>query len=369
MPDLQALLQRNYEQKLISAGDNFPGVNLREGNLDWICIMLHHRIPLPMIQSHFGWSTTELEQWLLVLEVEGLIKRTGKGYAPTCMVISQQEGQLLYDHSRPLIEQTVAVIQRHLEAIKHRTMEFACFRSFQWEELTLLILSGVLLDFIQIDHVEREVLQARRTRRNQKEYYLAYLENDAPHESEAFGIYGNEIKSYGDVWFCTYGNNRQNHPFHNYQIDSQDPTKTKTLIPHLLHQLLKLHEGEIISPQEIHELQALGLVHKEFGGSVETATRHVALPILTEADVEALQEIAAIISTDLIDLLRSAKPALYKNYTMSSYAGEISFAEFYMWWYHFYYTMVTDALIKQNIILPPQSGNFSYLITTAPVAV
>lgn len=40
---------------------------------------------------------------------------------------------------------------------------------------------------------------------------------------------------------------------------------------------------------------------------------------------------------------------------------EITYEEFFIWWYHFFYTKVTDELIKQDVIKSSSRGNQTYI--------
>ena len=42
------------------------------------------------------------------------------------------------------------------------------------------------------------------------------------------------------------------------------------------------------------------------------------------------------------------------------YSKEITFDEFFIWWYHFIYTKATNLMAEENMLKVPVGGNFSY---------
>ena len=61
----------------------------------------------------------------------------------------------------------------------------------------------------------------------------------------------------------------------------------------------------------------------------------------------------------LEELINLFKDGLNGNFQKSIYRDEISFEEYAIWWYHFYYSKVTDILIDEGHITRPQNGVFT----------
>lgn len=64
----------------------------------------------------------------------------------------------------------------------------------------------------------------------------------------------------------------------------------------------------------------------------------------------------------LIDVSEKNKPYFEEIYAELGYDKEITFNEFFIWWYHFIYTETTNKLITDNIIKKPENGLFYYII-------
>jgi hypothetical protein len=54
--------------------------------------------------------------------------------------------------------------------------------------------------------------------------------------------------------------------------------------------------------------------------------------------------------------------SLKEYFASSRYSKEITYEEFFIWWYHFFYTKITEELIKQGIISISTQENQTYII-------
>jgi hypothetical protein len=60
----------------------------------------------------------------------------------------------------------------------------------------------------------------------------------------------------------------------------------------------------------------------------------------------------------LINILSNEIDYINQIYEVSGYIDEISFEEFFIWWYHFIYTKATDILAENRVLTIPKEGNF-----------
>ncbi|AWZ49001.1 hypothetical protein C3495_09345 [Clostridiaceae bacterium 14S0207] len=90
--------------------------------------------------------------------------------------------------------------------------------------------------------------------------------------------------------------------------------------------------------------------------------KDIVIPILTKKEFFMLNNIADIIRDEYIKIFENNKKILYESYKESNYFYEISFEEYFIWWYHIYYSMVTDKLIEKEIIKKSNIKNFSYIV-------
>lgn len=79
-------------------------------------------------------------------------------------------------------------------------------------------------------------------------------------------------------------------------------------------------------------------------------------------DLPILNVIANTISEDLVLLFKENDKPLKEYFASSRYSQEITYEEFFIWWYHFFYTKVTEELIKQGVIITSAQKNQTYII-------
>lgn len=360
--DIKEILAAEYEYKMISSGKNYPTVNIRDNNLGDICILLHHRVSVNEICRHYGWTEQNLQARLDTLLKEGLIKKDEKfGYLPTCMVITFQDSQEAIRQDENLLRKSVELIVKNLPEVKRLYNDIDGLKEIPFSKASLFILSDVLLDNWQIDKVERQWLGAERTLRNGMNYYYSIQQKNRGEPTEAFGIYGNMYRSYGTVLVGLYGNQRQGINFINLTstqlkdwFGMQETETSEAFKQRLLEELLRFSKDSQYKLSQQHEsrFERIGFVQN----------RKLVIPVLNPADQEKISEIAGLISDELMELLSAYKGKLKRSYQSSVYKDEISFEEYAIWWYHFYYTKVTDILIDKGHISKPLTGVFTYLL-------
>lgn len=80
------------------------------------------------------------------------------------------------------------------------------------------------------------------------------------------------------------------------------------------------------------------------------------------ADLSIFNEITNMISEDLVLLFKENEKPLKEYFASSRYSKEITYEEIFIWCYHFFYTKVTEELIKQGVIITNPQENQTYII-------
>jgi hypothetical protein len=203
----EKILKTTYETKMISSGDNYPTLKISGTNLQYLLVMLHLGIESNTIKTKLNWTNEEFEKQMHALELEGLLNETEGSYYPTCMVITANEGEKLYNLCEPLIKTALNIIEKYSNQIDAMSKRIETFNHLSKESYSLLLYSGVLLDFGQIINIEENYLETERPLRNNKRYYYAILEQEQT-DKEAFGMYGNTYLDLGEVQIGLYRNTR-----------------------------------------------------------------------------------------------------------------------------------------------------------------
>ncbi|HDR7551488.1 TPA: hypothetical protein QCX50_005701 [Bacillus mobilis] len=323
---------------MISSGDNLPSIKIKGTKLQYLLVMLHLGFESNTIKTILSWTNEEFERHMNSLELEGLLKKTEGSYYPTCMVIT---AKIIENYSN------------HIEAISKR---IETFNYLSKESYSLLLYSGVLLDFGQINYIEGNYLKKKRPLRNKKRYYYAIQEQELT-DIEAFGMYGNTYLDLGEVQIGLYGNSRystlnlitaDNETFEEYFQN------TNTDINYKKKQLVK---GFVAADRQI-DLH-LNIVYEKLGLYQNSQP---VIPVFKSTDLSILNEIANTISKDLVLLFKENDKPLKEYFVSSRYSKEITYEEFFIWWYHFFYTKVTEELIKQGVIITSAQENQTYII-------
>jgi len=72
--------------------------------------------------------------------------------------------------------------------------------------------------------------------------------------------------------------------------------------------------------------------------------------------------VANLITLSLERLLKENLAPLQAAYRASSYREETTFNEFFIEWYHFFYTAVTNKLAQDGFLTIPRDGNMTYFV-------
>ncbi|PGU09785.1 hypothetical protein COD21_16925 [Bacillus cereus] len=350
------ILHTAYEAKMISSGDNSPSIKIKGTKLQYLLVMLHLGFESNIMKVVLGWTNEEFEEHINSLEVEGLLKQTGGRYYPTCMVITATEGKKLYNLCEPLIKPTLRIIESYSNQIDASSKKIETFNHLSKESYSLLLYSGVLLDFGQINNIEKNYLKKERPLRNKKRYYYSIPEQEQT-DIEAFGMYGNTYLDLEEFQIGLYGNARYstlNLITANNKAFEEHFQNTNTDINYVKKRLVKnfvAAEGQI----NLH----LNVLYEKLGLYQNSQP---VIPVFKTADLSILNEIANTISEDLVLLFKGNDKPLKEYFASSRYSKEITYEEFFIWWYHFFYTKVTEELIKQGVIITSAQKNQTYII-------
>nr|WP_242660746.1 RidA family protein [Bacillus tropicus] len=210
--------------------------------------------------------------------------------------------------------------------------------------------------FGQINHIEENYLKKKRPLRNKKRNYYAIQEQELA-DIEAFGMYGNTYLDLGEVQIGLYGNSRYstlNLITANNEIFEEYFQNTNTDINYKKKLLVK---GFVAADRQkdLH----LNVVYEKLGLYQNSQP---VIPVLKRTDLSTLNEIANTISEDLVLLFNENDKPLKQYFASSRYSKEITYEEFFIWWYHFFYTKVTEELIKQGVIITSTKKNQTYII-------
>ena len=310
---LDEIFNSKFEHSLISSGNNFPGFPSRKDSIDLFLVSLHQKIDVKDFQKTAGWTDDILQDKINFLKSKNWLPNKG-GLKPTIFIASNVEGLKLMELAKPISNMIAKSIEEEIPEIKKTYLTTELSKKHSFSKTSFLILSNVLLDNWQINRVEKDFLQKeRRPERHGKYYYYSIIQNpDYP--KEKFGIYGNKFGKLEDTTsYSVYGNNR-------------------------ITFLKKLKANSVFRDSLIYKA-----------------------PLVNTKDDAIFQQMAETYFPKLLSILNNNREYMNKVYQDTGYANEISFEEFFIWWYHLIYTDATNILALNGNILIPEDGNFFYL--------
>ena len=310
---LDHIFRTTYEHSIISQGDNLPNFDRRKDSIALFLVALHENIEPSEFQEKANWTNEVLEERIQFLKERGWLMEDEQGLKPTVFIASDHQGKLLFKHGLPLSEDIADAIEKEIPAIMELFHSRGLSEHHDFENMSFLVLSNVLLDNWQIMKMEESYLKKEnRPERHGKNYY-ASIEENANNAYEPFGIYGNQYGKINDsTYLSIYGNNR------------------------------------IVVNQRLKNDPA-------FRDSV----LNVALELTPEL-YHFFDDIAAAFKPQLLQILDDHAAYSRNVFEITGYASEITFEEFFIWWYHFIYTQTTNILAERDKLIIPEGGNYYY---------
>jgi hypothetical protein len=312
--NLDKIFASSYRHYIISKGDNRPDFDRKKDHLDLFMVSLHNGIASEEFRKKAGWSEEQLQANIRFLIEKGWLGKINGNISPTVFIASESDGEMLYKYAKPLAEAIAVSIAEDVPLIKNKFTAKGLDKKYNFESLSFLILSDVLLDNWQIMQMESAFLkQENRPERHGKFYYAAIMEYSGS-GYEPFRIYGNQYSYINDSSSLSiYGNNRI------------------------------VANGKLSS-------------NKAFRDSVIASSLK-----LTPELYNFFDEVSADYRPKLLKILEDQRAYSTEVFKKSGYSDKIRFEEFFIWWYHFIYTEATNILAGKKILIIPGDGNFYYL--------
>jgi len=345
-----------YQQFMIAGGDNRPSLDFNNGVLTEVLISLHAHIE----DRSYDIPRSAMASPIAQLETAGLVHQLSNGLrVPTCLVASLRDQNQHLGADPAVVAAGASAIVSKLEDIRRIHASLPGFAGVTFDAASLMLLSDAALDNWQIERVERDFIRAPRPLRAGGRYYLAFLEWSTGAIADALGIYGNH--SAGPI--SVYGNRRYRGAptiatatpgLFGLPAGTSEAARNKILADDLVRRR-RDHRAPIAVRHETG-LRSLGII---------ADNGQVVVPILSDEDGRGLSQIAAIVAPGILRVLEEHRPALTNQYAVSPWAKEkVSFEEFAIWWYHVFYTAVTNRLIAEGAIKLPALRLANYIDLT-----
>jgi hypothetical protein len=359
------VVRTTYEATQISAGENGPRLDTSDQGLCEILAGLHRKSPPGQIAERLSMPSAAFAKRLDALMAEGLVHRDARGrLLPSIPVVTLSDAAQ-YMQPGPAEVATIAdAICAHDAQARAEFAALDAVKDINFRDLSLLLYSDVLMDNWQIDDVEREFLQAPRPLRRGGRYYFSIFEILPDQKQDAYGIYGNHSLSVGSTDLHLYGNARYTGRPNLVTLPKVDvqatfgfpaTTTVQQAQLRLVQGLAALARRETsgLTDAAIEGLHAYGLIDQR---------GRTLVPMFSSDEDQALYRIAGGFRPTLISILNGRRRELQRRFSNTPYDAEgVSFNEWFIWYYHFMYTAVTNELVARGLINLPPGHVVTYL--------
>ncbi|WP_340102666.1 hypothetical protein [Rhodohalobacter sp. 8-1] len=292
------------------SGFQGPNIDINKDSLAQFLVALHYDIPLSDIENELNWSAETSEKNIDALIENRLLEKDGDDLQPALGIFTLERGKLMELKARNVANEIADSVYSRLPEIMAIHDEAHISQRHDFRELSLFYLSNVVLDNFQIRQVEEAFLNQERPLRNGSRYYLGIVEDDLAGNTEPYGMYGNMGLFWSDsIGISVYGNTRTSS---NPGWDNYDD-----MYIHVFDE----HDTELIT-----------------------------------------RTMPDLFFPTLLDILNRNRPDFEATYQELNFDEEISFEEFFIFWYHWIYTEATDVLIARDIIQETQNEMFYYQV-------
>lgn len=352
---------RVFETKIISSGNNFPPFRFADIYADKVTVLVKDGVPESEIREHeFSDGVTGTQALDALIQNGFLVRSEFDELRPTLTVMTIADVSRYMRVDADIVDETTEAILSYAPEAFGTISKIEGFSHLSRDQYDLFLLSNGLLDNFQIGNVEEQLIKSERPERAGGNYYLAVREKDPASAYESFGIYGNNTAAYGKYIVGVYGNQRNDQTnFHQMREKLYpdevliDDEKLSLRRNELAQVMAAIWLGEEVSEKNLQILVSLEFV---------TESGALNMPVITTENYPAFSAVVSEFTPILLDILRKHLPELEAAYATSPYLSEVSFEEYFMWWYHLYYSAVTDALIEENEIHIPTQGVSTYLM-------
>lgn len=292
------------------SGYQGPKIDIKKDSLAQFLTALHYNIPLSEIENALKWNPGTTQKNINALIENKLLTKNGDHYQPNLGIFTLDRGNLMEEKAQKVAHEIADSISNRLPEIKKIHNEMNISQHHDFRELSLFYLINVILDNFQIQRMEDEFLNQKRPLRNGSRYYLGIVEDDPANTTEPFGMYGNRGLLWNDSsGICVFGNRRlkSNVGWDNY--------KDKNI------HVFDKHDTQVINNK------------------------------MPDAFFPCL-----------LNILNRNKSNFEATYRELNFEKEVSFEEFFIFWYHWIYTETADVLIAKDIIQQPQNEMFYYQV-------
>lgn len=289
--DVNEVLRGNFVFRTLPQNDSIEN-KFNQKEYKEILILLHNNFEKEDIINHLHIEKEQYDIMINNLFGNELIKKKAKNkFVPACLIIDENYKNEAKKIVKPIVKIVSEIVIDRLPIIIKAYNDYYTKKKVRdyasFDEASFFILSNVLLNKWQMKNIEKQFIKSSPPQRGRKKFYTAIIKVE---QNSMLPIFFNRTYLIG-----------------NKIVDIYDKSISKETT--ILNNLKAFNKSE-----------------------------------------ELFDNLASIITKDLIENLNKQKPLLVKYYLSSIYREEISFREWLMWIYQFVVAEATNELVKRSII-------------------
>jgi len=356
--DIPELLRGTFRSHFVSFNETKPIINLDEGRLKEMLILLHHRVPEDNIKNHFNMNDSTWNDKINYLFGQGLIKKSEKGnYLPTFFVLDDDNSSALKKFTDSLGVEMSGIALDRLAKIKAACAIIPSLKNFTFDDISLFVLGSVMHDYWQQKYYQDQFIKSFVPHRGNADYYFAIFQSDInsvkifetkfyEYPSFQFGSYcyaGNEFN------LATFPTSILKNNFGREETEDDYDFQIK-----LLNDLIGLSKNHFykVKAKHMEGFEKFGMV----------ANGKTKVPYIINSDKQKLYNAASVITADLINYFESRQTLFVKRYLSSQYREETNYKEWMVWIYKIITTSAVEELIKKSIIKANTDRTAAFII-------
>ena len=347
--EIPELLEGKFTSHFITFDYTQPKLNLEDGHLKELLVLLHHRVPDKEIKKYLKMNDSVWNDKINFLFGRGLIKKNNDGYfLPTFFLLDSDNANSLKSFVDSLGIEMSGIAKDRLGKIKEECAKIPALKNIPFEYLSLFILGSVVHDYWQEKFYQDQFIKSFMPHRGNGYYYFAMIQTDES-ESSAINLYETNFYEYPGFKFGSYA-----HTGEHFNIATCPTSALKNSFGKPDTENDSLFQKELIT--DLIDLEKKGtakISDKKIDGFEKFGmmlNKKPVIPILTKSDEEKLYNIAEIITKDLVNYFENRQTVFVKRYLNSQYREETNYKEWMTWLYKMISSRAVDELINKKII-------------------
>lgn len=358
--EISELLEGKYSTHLITFDNADPGIDLVKDNLKEILVLFHHRKLPSEIKNHFKLSDTIWNERINFLFGEGLIKKyEDSSFVPTIFVLDEENGSELKKFTDSLGAELSIIAANRIDKIKEAYSKIPSLNKIPFENISMLVLGGIVHDFEQLKIYREQFIKASVPRRGNSNYYMCLLQNK--HKSNVPKFFEERYYDYSTLLLGSFASTSFEQNMATYtsanlisDFGKQESEIDSVYRVYLLNEIIKMNQNHAYKPAD--------KVLAGFTKNGVVVNGKSVIPVFSGVELQKAKELCQLTSADIINYFDNRQTVFIKQYLNSQYREETTYKEWMMWVYKMITSKTIDVLTEKSLIKTVGGNTSAFII-------